>query len=112
MCVTCFSTPESATSVLHVVPSLNPTLFRETSNTLKALHSMATVFNHEPAVSQHADVLPNKLIISLNFLGLELLLDAHLQRANYQAEGTRGVFSPSPCLNCPSPFLQESDLGR
>lgn len=78
---TCFSTPESATSVLHVVPSSNPTLFRETNNTLQALHSMATVFNHEPAVSQHANVLPISLSISLNFLGLELLLDAHLWRA-------------------------------
>lgn len=58
MCVTCFSVPESATSVLSVVPSSNPTLSRETRNILKALHSMTTVFIHEPAVSQHASVLP------------------------------------------------------
>lgn len=64
MYVTCFSTPESATSALHVVPSSNPTFFRQTNNTLKALHSMATVFNHEAAVSQHANVLPIWLSIS------------------------------------------------
>lgn len=42
---------------------------------------MTTVFIHEPAVSQHASVLPVWLSISLGFLGLELLLSATLWRA-------------------------------
>lgn len=42
---------------------------------------MATVFNHEPADSKHANVLLVWLNI-LNFQCVELLLDAHLWRSN------------------------------
>lgn len=65
---------------------------------------MATVFNHEPAVSQHANVLPIWLSISLNFLGLELLLDAHLWKQSSKCKEW-GVLSPPQTLpQLPSPF--------